>query len=70
LLKNNNICAHYNCDDLSRLEEFEDLKSQLNNVNKANATIGKPLIINDSFVYLSLRDILLLAPLEKLLYVI
>jgi hypothetical protein len=45
------------------LEDFEELKSQLNIVNKAFVTIGKPLRIHDSFVYL--RDTMLLAPAGK-----
>lgn len=70
IVKNNYIWEHYNCADISMLEDFDELKSLLNIVNMHFFTIGKHLRINDSFVYLI--DTMLLnpppTPLEKLVY--
>lgn len=63
IVKNNYICAHYNCADLPMLNDFDEIKPKLSIVNKSFVTLGKPLRIYNSLVYL--RDTILLAPIGK-----
>lgn len=58
--RNNYMCAHYNSADLSMLDDFEELKLQLDIINKSFATLSKPLKVGNSKVYI--RDTMLLAP--------
>lgn len=60
LIKNAYICAHYSSADLSILDDFGVLKKDLSIINKSFVTLGKPLLIEGSNVYL--RDTVLLAP--------
>lgn len=59
-LKNNYFICHNSSADLSMLNDFEDLKDELNIVSKSFVTIGKPLRIHGSNVHI--RDTMLLAP--------
>src|SRR5258705_12253398 len=59
-IKNNHFCSHLTNADLSILTDFPTLKEQLNIVQKSFVTLGKPLLIDNSFVYI--RDTMLLAP--------
>ena len=63
LVKNLYICAPYNCADFPLLSEFEEMKNHMSIINKSFVTLGKPLRVYNSFVYL--RDTMLLAPAGK-----
>lgn len=60
LIKNLYLIAHYNAADLANLTDFEDLKSKISIVNKSFVTLGKPLTVDGTNVYI--RDSMLLAP--------
>lgn len=60
VVKNTYICCHYSSADLSILDDFGDLKGELNIINKSFITLGKPLQIEGFNVYI--RDTVLLAP--------
>ena len=54
------IIAHYNAADLAMLKDFKDFQEDVNIVGKSFVTLGKPLEIEGSFVYI--RDTHLLSP--------
>jgi hypothetical protein len=60
LVRNNYLIAHYNAADLSMLKDFTQFKDDLNIVGKSFVTLGKPLQVEGSFVYI--RDTHLLTP--------
>jgi hypothetical protein len=59
-IRNSYFIAHLTNADLSILSDFEELKPQLDIVNKSFVTLGKPLVIENTNVYI--RDTMLLTP--------
>jgi hypothetical protein len=59
-VKNNYFCSHLTNADLSILTDFTTLKENLDIIQKSFVTLGKPLQIDNSSVYI--RDTMLLAP--------
>lgn len=57
---NNYFIAHLTNADLSIMNDFDTLKEELNIVNKCFVTLGKPIVIGNTNVYI--RDTMLLAP--------
>lgn len=60
IVKNVFVVGHYNAADLSMFSDFNELKKKLSVVNKSFVSLGKPLRINEYFVYF--RDTMLLSP--------
>jgi len=60
VIKNNYLIAHYNAADLSMLNDFFKYSEDLSIVGKSFVSLGKPLTIAGSFVYI--RDTHLLSP--------
>lgn len=60
IINNTYIIGHYNAADLSLLSDFNDLKHKLSVVNKSFVTLGKPLMFDNTFVYI--RDTMLISP--------
>lgn len=60
---NNYIIGHMTSADLSMLEDFNELKHELNIINKSFITLSKPINIDGVNVYI--RDTMLLAPGSK-----
>ncbi len=56
----NYISAHYTPTDLCMLTDFKEIKEKLSIVAKSFVTIGKPLKLQDTFVYI--RDTNLVLP--------
>jgi hypothetical protein len=61
--KNNYILAHLTNADLSMLSDFDEIKNELNIVNKSFVTLTKPIILDGVRVFI--RDTMLLAPGSK-----
>jgi len=59
-IRNSYFIAHLTNADLSMLSDFEELKEQLDIVNKSFVTLGKPLNIENTNVFI--RDTMLLTP--------
>lgn len=59
-VRNNYFIAHLTNADLSIMNDMDSLKEELNIVNKSFVTLGKPLLIGKTNVYI--RDTMLLAP--------
>lgn len=57
---NNFLIGHYTPADLSMLSDFEDIKYQLDIINKCFVTLKKPILINGINVYVI--DTMLIAP--------
>ena len=59
-IRNNFLIAHLTNADLSMLKDFEDIKEELDIVNKSFITIGKPLVKENTNIII--RDTMLLSP--------
>lgn len=60
VVKNNYLIGHYNAADLCLFSDFHSLKTELNIVQKSFVTLTKPIVIEDSNIYI--RDTHLLTP--------
>jgi hypothetical protein len=60
IIKNQYLIAHYNAADLANLTDFKELQSKISIVNKSFVTLGKPLKIGSTNVYI--RDTMLISP--------
>lgn len=63
IVRNLYLMAHYNAADLCMLADFNQLKPKISIVNKSFVTLGKPLQVGGTNVYI--RDTILLAPAGK-----
>jgi hypothetical protein len=61
--RNAYFIAHLTNADLSMFQDFEELKHELDIVNKSFVTLGKPIVIDNTNVYI--RDTMLLTPAAK-----
>jgi len=59
-IRNNYFIGHLTNADLSILNDMDTLKEELNIVNKCFVTLGKPIVIGNTNVFI--RDTMLLAP--------
>jgi hypothetical protein len=59
-IRNNYFIAHLTNADLSIMNDFDTLKEELNIVNKCFVTLGKPIVVGNTNVFI--RDTMLLAP--------
>jgi len=60
LVRNNYVCVHYSPAYLSMMDDFFEIKEHLQIINKSFLTLGKPLHIDNSNVYI--RDTKVLSP--------
>jgi hypothetical protein len=59
-IRNNYFIAHLTNADLSMLKDFDNLKEELEIVNKSFITLGKPIVMENTNIII--RDTMLLAP--------
>jgi hypothetical protein len=59
-IRNNYVTGHLTNADLSLLDDFEEIKPNLDLVNYSFITLRKPMLINGTNVHI--RDTMLLAP--------
>lgn len=62
-IRNAYFIAHLTNADLSMLSDFDDLKKELDIVNKCYVTLGRPLLIDNTNIFI--RDTMLLTPAGK-----
>jgi len=61
--RNNYLIAHLTNADLSMMKDFEEIKENLDIVNKCFVTLGKPVVLENTNIII--RDTMLLAPAGK-----